>query len=321
MFAFAVILIVFIVPLLQCKVVNRIITTLNHTKIKHIPVLVSKTPALPGQVPYIVVIKEPVAKNDINPGTKELWFSMCAGSIIDDIRVLTAAHCFEYGNFSYVKDPGRLRVVAGNQIDTVARTDEADDEYFTTQWRTISEIIIHDRFYFPNNDIALLQVYTPFELNGDVGYIRPAMLTLNSLHNCLSAGYDTIPLRDGSNQTAPTVMVASVSIIPLSSCSDLWEMNMTAFVCTESAMKDMTGLDIGGPLVCTEWSTGTRQKNDQLEGIVSGRTSDRTALFTRVSEYYDWLILHGYNGHEPVAVSNYNLLMYSLFYDLLNYFF
>lgn len=323
MFASAVILIILITPLLQCKVLNRIITTLNHTKIKHIPVLVSRTPALPGQVPYIVVIKEPAPKNEVNPGAAELWFNMCAGSIIDESRVLTAAHCFEYENFTYVQDPGRLRVVAGNQIDNVAQTDyvQNDDEYFTTQWRRISEITIHEHFHFPNNDIAMLQVYTPFTLNGDVGYIQPAMQSEDSLSNCLSAGYANMPLRDDSNNTAPTVMVTTISIIPSSRCSDLWDMNMSTFVCTESAVKDMTGLDMGGPLVCTKLLTSMRQKNDHLEGIVSGRASDRTALYTRVSEYYDWLLENGYYDHNSVTVLNYNLFMHFVFYVILNYFF
>lgn len=303
---------------MQCKVLNRIITTLNHTKIKHIPIFVTRSLALPGQVPYLVLIKEPAPQNDGNPGTKVLWFNMCAGSIIDETRILTAAHCFEYENFTYVFDPSRLRVVAGNQIDTVARTDYVhdDDDYFTTQWRTISEIRIHDQFNFPNNDIAIVEVYTPFTLNGDVGYINPAKKSRDHLRNCLSAGYTNMPLRDRSNQTAPSVMVTPISIIPSLRCSDLWEMNMGTFVCTESAVQNMTGLDIGGPLVCTELMTATRQKSDQLEGIVSGRTLDRTTLFTRVSEYYDWLLENGYSNHGAATVLNYNLLMYSVLFIL-----
>lgn len=321
MFASAVILIILISPLLQCKVLNRIITTLNHTKIKHIPVLVSRVPALPGQVPYIVVIKEPATKNDVNPGATELWFNMCAGCIIDHSRVLTAAHCFEYNNFRYLQDPRRLRVVAGNQIDDVARSDYVDDDdmYFTTQWRIILEIKVHEHFNFPINDIALLYVYSPFALNGDVGSIRPAMHSVDSLHNCLSAGYSNMPLREGSNQTAPTVMISKVSIMPSSRCSDLWEMNMSSFVCTESAIRDMTSLDIGGPLVCTE--SAKRQKSDQLEGIVSSRTLDQTPLFIRISKYSKWLLKKGYYDHGPAILLNCNLLIYSVFYVLLNYFF
>lgn len=53
MFASPVILIGLIVPLLQCSVLNRVITTLNHTEIKHIPVLVNKSLAFNGQVPYL----------------------------------------------------------------------------------------------------------------------------------------------------------------------------------------------------------------------------------------------------------------------------
>lgn len=304
MFASAVILIVLIAPVIQCNVVNRIITTLNHTKIKHIPVLVAKTPALPGQVPYIVIIKEPAPKNEGNSGNKELWFNMCAGSIIEKTLVLTAAHCFEYENFTYVHDPSRLRIVAGNQIDTVARTDYVldDDQYFTPQWRTVSKITIHDQFHFPYNDIAIVQVRTPFTLNGDVGYIRPGKESRDHLQNCLSAGYANMPLRDDSNQTVPSVLVTPTSIIPSLRCSDLWEMNMSTFICTESATQNMTGLDMGGPLVCTEMMTATRQKSDQLEGIVSGRTLDRTNLFTRVSEYSNWLRENGYNDHGSASV-------------------
>ncbi|XP_026332386.1 uncharacterized protein LOC113239538 [Hyposmocoma kahamanoa] len=226
---------------------------------------------------------------------------MCIGSIIDQSRVLTVAHCFEYDNFTYVQDPRRLRVAAGNQGNFVARTDyflEYDD-YVTIQWRTIVDIKIHEHFYFPTNDIAIILVNIPFLLNDDVGYIRPATRSVDKLDNCVSAGYANVPLRDGKGVT-PAIMVTPVSVIPSTRCSTLWEINMSAFVCTQTAVKDMTGLDIGGPLVCTGMPMTTRETVDQLEGIVSGRTLDHTILFTRVSEYFDWLLENGYN-HGPAT--------------------
>lgn len=315
MFTCSVILIVLIAPYLQCEVFNRIITTLNHTKLKQIPVFVKRRSAFPGQVPYIVVIKEPAAK-----GTQELWFNMCAGSIIDEYRVLTVAHCFEYHNFMYVKDPQSLRIVAGNQIDAVARTDyELDyDEYFTTQWRTISNIKIHKGFHFPVNDIAIIKINSPFMLQGDVGYIRPAKQSDDKLDNCLSAGYIDLTLR-GGNVTAPKIMVTPISVVSSKNCTNLWEMNMTSFVCSESAVKDTIGLDIGGPLVCRGLITATSEDTERLQGIASGKTIDQTILYTRVSPYYGWLVDNGYSDHGPSTVLNYNLLMYSVLYVLLNY--
>lgn len=209
---------------------------------------------------YIVLIKEPVLTEETDSNTTYLWTDMCSGSIIDSKRVLTAAHCFEYENFSYVRDPQSLRIVAGNQIYLVSRTDyvNEDEDYFTTQWRTISTITIHPHYYFPINDIALLEVDTPFLLNGEVWYIQPAKRASNNSHECLSAGY-VMPIQRYMNVTkpenvtveVPTATVSQISVVSSPRCSELWEMNMSTFVCTDTVVKNMTNLDIGGPLVCT----------------------------------------------------------------------
>lgn len=72
-------------------------------------------------------------------------------------------------------------------------------------------------------------------------------------------------------------------------------------------------------LIFKFWLFRAYDTTDELEGIMAGRISDGTLLYTRVSEYYNCLRTTGYN-RSLGPVLNHHLLKYSVLFVLLNYF-
>lgn len=86
----------------------------------------------------------------------------CAGSILSNLWILTAAHCFsvadDVGANIYRVEPSDVTVHAGS----IHQREE-------TQVRRVAKIILHPKFDELNfiNDIALLQLSSPLPMNDD----------------------------------------------------------------------------------------------------------------------------------------------------------
>lgn len=291
---------------------ERIITTLKYSRKTVKPVIVNGMPAHLTEFPYLVSLKEAVRR--ITP--KEIvWMNLCGGSIIAKLKVLTAAHCFEGNNFYYAKRPSLLRLVAGNLTNDVIHSGETETTV-DAQWRRLKKIVIHAEFSFPSNDIALVFIDQPWQYSLTVKPINIAEKGTD-YYQCTTAGYGRIG-HSLKATISPILLKAHISTIPRSRCSLLWEMDMSSFVCTESALTDVSRGDSGGPLACQ----GTDDPNEVddmgvLAGVVSGKNFDKTTLFTRVSAFHDWVTT---DGAEKLCVSLHPfviilfILIYLLFY-------
>ncbi|KAF9413558.1 hypothetical protein HW555_008260 [Spodoptera exigua] len=237
------------------------------------PSVVNGKPAVEGQFPFLVSLKEPVAKMEPD---KFVWKNLCGGSIIDTKRVLTAAHCFENNEFYYARHPETLRL----------------------------KVLIHEHFNFPANDIAVVLVNEPWVFNENVNFIKVATVVTDYAEQCVSAGYGRIGHRS-KDSVSPILLSAKLSTMPRWRCSLVWEMNMNSFICTDSTIADVARGDSGGPLLC--YHTGDpNEVNDEgvLAGVVSGKNFDKTTLYTRVSAYTAW-INNGPSGADGRHVLNY----------------
>lgn len=261
---------------------NRVITTLKYSKHYVHPSVVNGLPAKDGQVPYLVSLKESLVKIS---QIKRIWTNLCGGSIIGERKVLTAAHCFEAKNFFYYKHPDHVRVVAGNFTTQLIHTGNTDTTE-RAQWRRIRRVVLHKKFHFPDNDIAVVFVDTPWKYMVNVGYIVTAKRRTDNLDHCISAGFGSISRR--KDETSPVLLIANMFLMPQTNCSTLWEMNMDNFICTYSFMSDVSRGDSGGPLACT-LDPAEKKGGELLVGIVSAKNFDKTPLFTRVSAYKDWI--------------------------------
>lgn len=263
---------------------NRVITTLKYSKSYIQPTVINGIPARTGQVPYLVSLKESLAKIS---RIKSLWTNICGGSIISTRKVLTAAHCFEGENYFYYKHPERLRVVAGNFTTELIHTGNT----VTTkraQWRKIKKVVLHKKFYFPENDIALVFVNKPWEYMLNVGYVLTARRKTDYPTTCIAAGFGSI--NHTTDQISSVLLIANLFLMPRSNCSKMWEMNMDKFICTYSFMSDVGRGDSGGPLACRGTLDPVEKRGRELlVGVVSGKNFDKTTLFTRVSAFKKWI--------------------------------
>ncbi|CAH2985721.1 unnamed protein product [Chilo suppressalis] len=268
---------------------KRVLTTLKYSKKYARPSVVNGVPAKWGQVPYIVSIKEPIAKVS---KLKSVWTNICGGSIIGPTKVLTAAHCFESRNFYYKKHPHKLRVVAGEFLTQLIHTGNTCTTE-TFQWRRITKVATHPDFYFPDNDIAVARVNQPWVYKDNVDFILPAVRgNIEYPVGCTAAGFGSISHTKGRQTISPVLLVGQMFLLPKKNCSWIWEMDMDNFICTYSYMSDVSHGDSGGPLVCKgskDPAERRLKRNALLVGVVSGKNFDKTSIFTRVAAYHDWI--------------------------------
>nr|XP_032522720.1 mast cell protease 4-like [Danaus plexippus plexippus] len=270
---------------ITCEPDQRVITTLKYSNYYVQPTIVNGEPAISGQIPYLVSIKEPVKRIGRD---RTIWKNLCGGSIIGKTKVLTAAHCFEGRKFFYARNSFYLRIVAGNLRNDVTHSGKTETNVIN-QWRNISKVVIHKHFHFPNNDLALVFVSEKFKFRSNVDYIVTASKNLDYTRSCIAAGYG----RTGftwKDPISPVLLIARIDTMPKWRCSRVWEMNMNTFVCSASAFSDVSRGDSGGPLACKGTPDPKEESNrDLLVGVVSGKNFDKTTLYTRVSAYHDWI--------------------------------
>ncbi|KAL0819223.1 hypothetical protein ABMA28_008468 [Loxostege sticticalis] len=264
---------------------RRVITSLKYSMYRVKTTIVNGEPATNDKVPYIVSIKEPqgmVTAQDV------FWTNLCGGSIIGEQKVLTAAHCFEGSNYYYANNPHVLGVFAGTTKTSITHsgvTETRED----LQVRRIKYVVLHRKFHFPSNDIALVFVNVPWNYTDSVNFIVPAKRDLENYYQCVASGYGRIGYGYGQPES-DVLLVARIRPMSKWQCSTLWQMNMNTFVCTSSEVSDVARGDSGGPLAC--FDTGDPEEppgKELLVGVVSGKNFDQTTLFTRVSAYHDWI--------------------------------
>ncbi|OCT67735.1 coagulation factor IX [Xenopus laevis] len=258
------------------------VTSIDHHNITHpeknkediVPVtvdpfvrVVGGTNSLKGEFPWQVHL---VNKDNIG---------FCGGSIINEKWIVTAAHCF--------LEIGEFKVVAGEH-----KTDVSEG---TEQYRK-AKIILHPTYNATkskyNNDIALLELETPLELND---YVRPVCIgNMDFTDKLLKRNAFSMVSGWGdlryNGRSAIILQKLAVPFVNRAACKRSSRFSVYAnMFCAGYAdeAKDTCEGDSGGPHV-------TQHKDLWfLTGITSWgekcAQKDKYGFYTKVSGFTDWI--------------------------------
>ncbi|XP_053305300.1 acrosin-like [Spea bombifrons] len=231
--------------------------------------------AEPGNWPWVISIQE---------YRDDEYFHVCGGVVLNNLWVLTAAHCFrDVGNEYY-----SWRLVFG--------TNQLSDMGAHAQIRTIKEKIEHEN-YDPDtesNDIALVRLDQTIVFDK---FTQPACLPakqaiLSKLDDCYVAGWGVI--KEQSTGTSDILHEAPVNIIPVEHCNRPTWYNGAVGDYNLCAGFEQGGDDScqgygGGPLMCKR----SKAKFYTVVGITSWGSSCRQkqilGVFTSTQYYDEWI--------------------------------
>lgn len=200
----------------------------------------------------------------------------CAGALIDNQTVLTAAHCLGMRKES-------VRVHAGSH----QRGAKDDDEQFVD----VEHFCSHPHWVGNTDDIGIIRLARPVTF---VDTISPV---------CLPPVGDEVRPEQGdqlyvtgwgytsagwNRRPAEVLKQARQTFLDKAACERMRPINAARIICAKHDQGSSCHGDSGGPLVL--------QRNGvwQLQGVVSGGppvcgTADWPMYYTEVAKYHDWL--------------------------------
>ncbi|CAG9562465.1 unnamed protein product [Danaus chrysippus] len=131
------------------------------------------------------------------------------------------------------------------------------------QWRRLRGATYPSTYKFPNDDIAIVFLSSPFKFNNFVNYIPIASKLVDYSGKCMVSGFGRV----SQKKTSDKLLLAELELIDMKECDRKHRRNMRKFICTSTIVADVDKGDSGGPLVCTN----TGDPNEELgKGLLIG---------------------------------------------------
>lgn len=218
----------------------------------------------------------------------------CGGSLINNLYVLTAAHCVVG---KVLTEVGQLTTVRLGEYDTSSEIDCVQNVCNKPVIKVgIEESIVHPQYDPKSNDghhdIALLRLNQPVELNA---FLQPVCLPLASVRSALNTNDKLVV--SGWGRTLLTRMSSikqrlDLTVADPDYCKTKFATRRVNLISSQLCAggefsRDSCDGDSGGPLM--RWTDAW-----YLEGIVSFGNKcgleGWPGVYTRVSDYIDWIV-------------------------------
>ncbi|XP_050329915.1 serine protease SP24D-like [Bactrocera neohumeralis] len=220
-------------------------------EIRPSPRILNGLTAATGQFPYQVSVR--VNKQHV-----------CGGALLTPTFVLTAAHCVDNVDEKFL----------GVQAGTVSRTDGG-------VYRAVSNAIIHPRYGF-DNDIALLQLATPFDYSDVIKGIAIASSDVPAGTSVIISGWGRV--YEGGPLSTKLLYSRSLTTLKNEDCTTADGASNPSELCLLSPQgKGFCDGDDGGPVVYRNILIGIASYKANACGTTT------KGGFTKASYYRIWI--------------------------------